>query len=77
MFLTSARHSRTAEIEIPGAAVVALRDVLGARDDLAVNAISPKCSPTTASCGIRREVVAAEGHHHGNGKGANANVLSC
>lgn len=37
VILTSARPSRVAEIEIPGAAVVALRDVLATPDDLAVS----------------------------------------
>lgn len=37
VILTSARPSRVAEIEIPGAAVVALRDVLAAPDDLAIS----------------------------------------
>lgn len=37
VILTSARPSRVAEIEIPGAAVVALRDVLAAPDNLAIS----------------------------------------
>lgn len=37
VILTSARPARVAEIEIPGATVVALRDVLAAPDDLAVS----------------------------------------
>lgn len=37
VILTSARPSRVAKIEIPGVAVVALRDVLAAPDDLAVS----------------------------------------
>ena len=37
VILTSARPSRLAESEIPGAAVVALRDVLAMPDDLAVS----------------------------------------
>lgn len=37
VILTSARASRVAEIEIPGAAVVPLRDVLAAPDDLAIS----------------------------------------
>lgn len=37
VILTSARPSRLAESEIPGAAVVALRDVLATPDDLAVS----------------------------------------
>lgn len=37
VILTSARPSRVAEVEIPGAAVVALRDVLATPDDIAVS----------------------------------------